>query len=653
MSDDAAHPYDGVSRRDFGALAATTGAASLAGCSRLLAGGRGIFHVDAREPRRHATFEVVSSGDPVADASVAVDGTDVGQTDSDGQIVIEIPDADSFTLTATSSDGDEFEASFDPVEVTGRHAAPGWFETAQIDYPIESLQYNPHVSEGRTHAMHGLFAPYAAFDHERGEFLPYLVQEWEHREDRMVATLREDVTWETGEPVDAAAIAFQWEILLETDHPAADLLTDVTASDEFQVHFHYEPGTDERIAEHAILHERADHPPADWEPVHSGAVDPADLEVAEPTSSGPLTLTDRTDEYHEYTVRDHVLWADDHPAGDHYNWTGYRLRHLQRDVEVAKGLINREIDGLHSLFVRDTLVDGFPDSMEEITFPAAGRLNAWFDHDSDVWGDRRVRRAVAHSLDVEPIVRSLGENLMSHHETQTGLSKVVVADWLGSATPEGFEQYDGEDVDVEALVEDAGYTFDELSLEFLVPAGRTDWVLLASQVADQLEETGWDAHAVTWGDGYWIRRANGEFDLVGIDHGDEPRNTHPYFSLQGALLDSGDSPATDASYEPPADVDVEGLLDDLATTRDRDEQESIVRDLALVVNRDLPFIHLAQPREQSFIDRDSWSFPEDLDSPHLNTRWALWWLPMVAERLDDVSSDGPQGLLKRKRRFDR
>lgn len=579
--------------------------------------------------------------EPVADADVGIEGRTVGQTDADGRASVQVPLADAIEVSLTRRD----DVLFDESVTTERPANSddhwfGWFDTAQHQFPVESFQYNPRRRDGRTSAMAGLFAPYAEFDCERGEFLPYLFEEWWHEDGRMVASMREDVTWETGEPVDADAIVFQWELLLDEDEKWG-FVTDVAATGDYEVAFHYEPGTNRGVVEHAVLHERADLPRTDWESVRDDdAVSLGERALETPTASGPLTLHRRTEDYHEYAVRNLLESVPDHPAGDHFNWNGYRMGYREDQSRIGRAVRQRELDGVHDLSASYYNLERYPDAVETVTVPEAFGLGLWFDHGSEPWDDRAVRQAFACSIDTAWVVESVRSRQFRPHTVQTGLTDTARDQWFDESDLAEFDRYERDADRAERLLADAGLEFGDVQPELVVPERWSGWLGLVDGIANELRRVGWDVDLVRVGSEYWSRRRDGEFDVVAAPYVDAVEHHHPYFGFRHQLAGEAGTPADWSNYvgaegeaaAPVVDVDGESVdlratLQNLARTNDSDEQSAAVETLARVVNRDLPYVHVTQRYRQLAIDREKWSLPEG--SRHLQTRRPLWWLPLV------------------------
>lgn len=525
-----------------------------------------------------------------------------------------------------------------------------YFDTAQMEHTVDSYHYNYNEWAGTTHAEFGLFSQYTVYDWQNGEFHGHLVEEWEVGDTEMTLSLRDDITWETGEPVDAESLKVQWDAYEQGGHALFDFADSVEATGDFELTVTYPENTNTGIIEHAILHESANMAPADWEDFSGESL--IDHDVPEPTASGPLTLDDTDENYHQFAPRD-----DDHPFAGNYNWNGYRMRYRENNQAAHQSFRNQELDGIHSLFANDAVLQRFPDTIEEINIPGVFGMGMWFNHNREPWNNRQVRQAVASSLDLESVLLNLGQDKKLYHQTQTGLTQAAAEQWLGGTEDiEGFNAYEqAGSEEVASMVEEAGYDINEITMDFVVPAGWSDWIQMAGQIGDQLGLAGWDVNVNTVGGAYWSIRPNGEYDVIAGPHKDSPQHNHPYFGLRFQLYGESGTPAAWSNYASPDDgatveldgetIDVQSTFEELATTADESTQEDLVRTLARIVNVDVPYIHVAQKYEQSFIDREKWAFPDE--HLYLRTQWPMWMLPKTDEELESWDAGSP-GLLKAK-----
>lgn len=689
MTDTEPGHEDGLTRRRFAAAVGAVGVAPVAGCSgdgdtdgQANEGGEetegeerdqgtnatnssGSDSDDAvpettvelfgyRQTGREMGVIARSDGDPLSDAPVYLRASDesrgdpIGHTGADGRLAFLVPDQDAFWIQVVpdgAATGERSVQALDSCQSVSH--LDEWFRTMQAVDPVGEVEYNPH--EYTTPAMDGLFVPYARYDRSDGTFLPYLVADWTHEDDAMVASMREGITWENGEPVDAEALVFQWEILLEMDHPASRILTGVSATDTYEVRFEYEPGTNPNAVEHAVLHERADHPPADWQPVHDGDVAPADLEISEPTASGPLVLTDVTDEYRQYEVRNALDDVPDFvPACGQYNFRGYRVRYGENIQDLQQAMIARDADGV-SVMTDSDQREYYPRQVVELSTPSPRGYGLLFNHDREPWNDRRVRKALAHSIDFERVVGDTNDLVMTPPDRQMGLLEPAATDRIDDDTRDELNAYEYDPDRAQSLLEEAGYELGEMEPTVPYLRGYVDTAVLTDGVFEQLWDVGWnpERQPVTPEELQSIER-QGAFDVLSTYYVTEPHQFAPYFAFEHTLYGREGTPASVSGYASADEgatveidgdtVDVRDRIEELERTTDADRRDDIVADLARVVNEDLPYVQIGQRRSQTFLDEEQWGIPEE--SPHLHTERPHWWLPLVQERLDRVDSPG-------------
>jgi len=670
-----------LSRRRFGAALGSATGVFLSGCSGdgdsdATTDDRSDPEADrirvsvADEPTAWETLRVrvYHWGEPATSASVYLDETevpqDIGAHGRTGQWDIEVPPRESIHLSVYLPNELVWERAYDvQIDCDNYPVTDDWFSLFHNTSSIDEVQFNPH-RPGTSPAIDAVFAPYAGFDSQARQFLPHLLTDWHHDGGRMVATVREDVTWETGDAVDAADVAFQWEILLASDHVAADLLTGVAVVEEYEVAFEYPEETDPRVVEHAVLHERADHPPADWEPVHSGDVAPAALDVPEPTASGPLTVTGTGDPQADdpltarfYEPRSRVDGAAVSPATrGAVNWSGYEVLDALDNPRAAMiSLIVGEIDGSDPSQYWWSQRNQFTDSDDYRSFesPGVGGLALWFDHTSDPWTDRAVRRAIATALAPRVATESAEAPDLLVSPSQTGLPEPTRSAWFEADVPDGFDSANRDPARARDLLAAAGHEADDLSATIAAPdRHRYTRSTVVQSMADQLEDFGVDVDLRLLSRSEYPPTTAEGFDLLALPRGTHRRQFHPNFAYRYQLAgDPGTPPAlsgyADWTDSPEIrldgeDVSIHRRLDDLARAGDDSRTATAVRDLAKVVNRDVPFVEVYQRPDRTYV-HDRWDSPSE--GPDTRTEHPLFWLPIQNEnRYGEVDCGG--GLLK-------
>ncbi|WP_164471726.1 ABC transporter substrate-binding protein [Halosimplex salinum] len=526
-----------------------------------------------------------------------------------------------------------------------------WFRGTQTDFQASEYQWNPLVGWFIPHDQFGMWAPWTQYQIGADEFVPHLVQEWEHGDGEVTLTLSEEFTWgESGDPVTAEDLVFQLEVDRAANVAVWEFIDDVEATGDYELTISYPSETSEDIVNYALFDNNlADRPPANWEGTN-WEEDPAGVEVAEPDSSGPVHLTDHTDQYSQTEVRSGLDGVADHALAEQYNWTGYRVEYRDGNQAAHTSYIENEADGQHSLFVPPNVLDQFPDSVREFSIPGGFGMGLWFDQDHDIWGQRAARQALMWSINREAVIANVSDSSKIHHPAQTGLTAGSVENWFDSMNPDAFTAYTRDDDRADELLSQIGESKDSIgTVPITFPAGWSDWATACQAIVDQLTDAGWDAEADSRESGPGGYANSDDWVVCADQHtlGGAPRMAHPYFSLDYILRNrfrDTESHFTGYLSEDPTvevdgeEVDVMASLNELVRTGDSDQQAEIVRRLARVVNEDVPVGVIMEKYEQSFVNTDRFEIPEESD--HFQTFWPMWWLPKVDETLDGYDTPG-------------
>jgi len=533
-----------------------------------------------------------------------------------------------------------------------------WFETASGSFAVDTFQYNPAAGWFIPHSQFGVYARWAQFDYINGEFLPHLVTDWEHTDGSFVCTLAENFTWgSTGNSITAEDLALQLQIQINNGDQLGDLADNIEATGDYELTVSYADDVRQDFITYSVLDRQAAFAPSIWED-EADNESPASVEVPEPDPSGPLALTSRESNYHRYEPRNGLEnYEDDAVAGDHYNWNGYDLGYRQSNNAFHSSFEAGELDGVHSLFADPQTLDRFPDSVRQFQIPGGFGMGIWPDHSNEPWSVREVRQAFYYSLDRTAIIENVGSSTKVEHPAPTGLTAASVESALGSDEPEGFNSYSLDTEKAESLLSEAGYSMSDISPTLEYPAGWSDWAVAAQAVVDQASNAGWNisGNGNSNGPGTYAANLGDGFDLAADQHtAGGSTYTIPYFALNYKLRNTlrEDDSSHFAGYDKN-EVEIDGktinideTLEALSTAPEG-EREQHIRDLALVVNKDVPVFVIMEKYEQSFIDTADFDIPPEGElGSHASVFWPLWWLPQVSEKLSSASEEATEGLMK-------
>ncbi|GAB3691450.1 hypothetical protein GCM10028857_28850 [Salinarchaeum chitinilyticum] len=533
-----------------------------------------------------------------------------------------------------------------------------WFETASGSFAVDTFQYNPTVGWNIPHSQFGVFARWTQYDYINDEFMPHLITDWEHTGGAFVCTMSENFTWgSTGNSITAEDLVLQLQIQINNGDQLGELSDNIEASGEYELTVSYPEDTRQDFVKYSVLDRQAAFAPSIWE----GEADnesPADVEVTTPDPSGPLALTSRESNFHRYEPRNGLEdYADDPVAGNHYNWNGYDVGYRDSNNAFHSSFEAGELDGVHSLFADPETLDRFPDTIRQFQIPGGFGMGIWPDHSDEPWSIREVRQALYYSLDRNAIIENVGASTKVGHPTPTGLTAATVETYLGSENPEGFNTYSLNTDKAESLLSDAGYSMSDINSTMTYPAPWSDWAVAAQGVLDQVQNAGWgiEGNGNSNGPGSYAANLGDGFDLAVDQHSQSGSQANiPYFSLNYILRNTlREEDNSHFAHYDKNEVEIDGDTINIDETLEAlssassGEREQYIRDLALIVNKDVPVIYIMEKYEQSFIDTAQFDIPPEGEvGSHGSVFWPLWWLPQVNEKLGSATEEATDGLMK-------
>ena len=437
------------------------------------------------------------------------------------------------TLAACSGDPIDQEATPDDVE--------GLDEAAALvsEYPREETvftsgnqwgppsSWNPIPQSGEATGVRGLlYEPLFSFDPATLELEPWLAESggWTDP-DTYVLQLRDGLTWQDGEALDAQDVVFTVELGKVPDVRWSNLwtwLASATATDATTVTFEF---SDPRYQEwdnflytSSILPQ---HVMSAW-----AASDYNSNANEDPVGSGPFTYSTHG--------QDRMVWErNDDWWGKDALGLEFPMRYIVDIVnpsnEVALGLLlqggldlsNNFLPGIQTLVESDQVGTFYPEAPYMLSANTAvlvpNTLRAPMD-------DPEFRRSMAFAVDVDKIVANAYGGLVQK-ANPTGLLPAYESLYDDAVIAEHGFEYDADEA--AKILADAGYadTDDDgfvetpegepIELELIVPAGWTDWMEAARVIAEDLQAAGIDVTADFPDSGAVDdARSSGDFDLL-------------------------------------------------------------------------------------------------------------------------------------------
>ncbi|GAA1821911.1 ABC transporter substrate-binding protein [Nesterenkonia flava] len=300
---------------------------------------------------------------------------------------------------------------------------------------------------------------------ENGEAQPGLAESWEYNEagDAVTFTLRKDLTFQDGEPVDAEAVKLYVERAIGQEDSALandlDSIDHITADSELEVTFHLTQ-VDHQVP--LLLGRRVAL-------ITSPAADPEDLEQF-PVGAGPFTPLEIVPDSHAYFQKNPDYWNADEI-------------HIDR-VEIHWG-----IDTASVVPALQTGTYNFADlppqqaqaaegtEVEVVTHPGFNAANIAINHNLEPFDDPAVLEAARHAVDRQEFVDSITFGYGSV------TAQPFPEDYL-AWSPELEDPWPYDPELAREVLADAGYEEGDIVVDFVVRDDEPVNEIVQSQFAD-------------------------------------------------------------------------------------------------------------------------------------------------------------------------
>lgn len=496
------------------------------------------------------------------------------------------------------------------------------------------------------------------YDPIEDEYLPWLAEEGDWvDDDTYELTLREGLEWSDGEPLTAADVAFTLEIGEEDEsvpaHTMWEWLESVEAVDELTFRAEF---SDPRpvewtgflwesviIPEH-IFGEHAGQTVDDDEGNPQSALTAFTNE--DPVGSGAYVYHSHDEDRQVWEKRE-GWWAEEHL--DLEVAPTYVVDIVNTSNEVALGMMlqgeldisNNFLPGIDEILQGDFEVSTY--YPEDPYMVGSNPTWMWPNHEREPMDDVEFRQALAHAINVEPIVETVYGGIVEA-ASPTGLLPVwdeFIDD--GLVEQEGFT-YDPDQA--RSILEDAGYTEggdgfyetpdgDPIELEFVVQQGWTDWMEASRVIEESVQDAGINIQ-INFADPEAIddMREDGDFDL--LLNNEEGLGHSPWYFYRYLFEPPTGETQPEHNFGRYEDNDeVWGLIEELNRTDPEDteavaELTSQIQEIQLA---ELPAIPLWVNGMWSQVNNQVWTnWPEEGSSTNMPSTWTGNW-PMGGLRM--------------------
>jgi peptide/nickel transport system substrate-binding protein len=419
------------------------------------------------------------------------------------------------------------------------------------------------------------------------EVEPALAERWEVSEDGTVYTfeLREDVRFHDGTPFDAEAVRFNFERMLDEEHPYHD-------TGPFPLSFFFSAVEEVEVVDPLTVRFRLSEP---YAPFLSNLAYPTGL-IVSPAA-----------------VREHGRDFGRNPAGTgpfvFRTWEANRQVAVERNPDYwdgappLRGVVFRPITDANARVAEmlagniDLMVEVPPDNVEmfdedpQFRYQEQPGPHLWFlilNTREAPFDDVRMRRAVNYAIDKRTLVEDV---LQGTATVATGPIPAAFA-W---AYNEELEPYPHDPARARALIEEAGHG-DGVEVVFFVTeggSGMLDPVAMGTAIQADLAEVGIDAEIRTFEWNTFLDRVNagleGRADMAEMAWMTNDPDTLPYLALRSeAVPEQG---GFNSGYY--ANPEVDRLLEQARRATDRDERATLYKEMQEIVYDDAPWAFVA------------------------------------------------------------
>lgn len=421
---------------------------------------------------------------------------------------------------------------------------------------------------------------------------PSLAESWEVSDDGTVYTftLREDVTFHDGTPFNAEAVKFNFDRMLDEDHPYHD-------TGPFPLAFYFSAVEEVTVIDEFTVEFRLGEP---YAPFLSNLAYPTGLIVSpaavmehgadfgrNPSGTGAYSFVEWQPNT-QVTIQRNADWWDGAP-----------------DLE---GIVYRPITDANTRIAEmlsggiDVMVEVPPDSLAQ--FRDGGDFNVYEQAGPHVWflilnmkegpfAEKAVRQAANYAIDKTAIVENI---LQGTAEVAAGPTPPAFA-W---AYNEELEPYPHDPDRARELLEEAGY--DGETVTFYVTeggSGMLDPVAMGTAIQADLEAVGMDVEIETYEWNTFLGRVNpgleGKADMAEMAWMTNDPDTLPFLALRTEAWPE-EGGFNSGYYSNP---EVDALLEQARRATDQDERAELYKQMQQIVQEDAPWVFVANWKQNA------------------------------------------------------
>ncbi|GGA98060.1 ABC transporter substrate-binding protein [Allosediminivita pacifica] len=468
---------------------------------------------------------------------------------------------------------------------------PGVLIVGQIAEP-KSLDPAAVTAVNDFRILVNLYEGLVAYEPGTLEVAPALATDWEINEEgtEYTFTLREDVTFHDGTPFNAEAVKFNFDRMLDEEHPYHDTgpfplafffssVEETEVVDEYTVKFHLN-------APYAPFLSNLAYPTGLM--VSPAAVEQYGADYGRnPAGTGPFTFGEWRSNEAVVLEKNADYWGEE--AGTEAVVFRPITDANTRVAEMLAGGIDLMVE------VPPTSLGQFTDTDAYQVYEQSGP-HVWFlilNAKEGPFADKRVRQAVNYAVDKEAIVNDVLEGTA---EVAAGPTPPAFA-W---AYNEELDPYPHDPEKARELLAEAGA--EGASLTFYVTeggSGMLDPISMGTAIQADLAEVGLDVSIETYEWNTFLGEVNpgleGKADMAEMAWMTNDPDTLPYLALRTDAFPS--EGGFNSGYYSNEEVDQ--LLEEARVATDQEERARLYKEMQEIVQEDAPWLFVANWKQNA------------------------------------------------------
>ena len=514
-----------------------------------------------------------------------------------------------------------------------------------------------------------MWLPLAWYETRSGEFVPFLASDWEWVEDgnHFRMHLADFFTWHNGDPVTAQDVVTKLKLEMHLgglgeqvdsveavdDHTVDVFTTNTMANRLLELIFF--TFADPRYIDtpHSVygdLLAAIEDSEPDTDARDQALADITQFRFEEPVGNGPLAFSEalndrivlephgefpRAQLQEQISSSDHIDYTFPSWANETLNHPGAELKYFNDRNQAVQAFFTSGLDG-GSVPPPEgpEILEQYPDTFTMNLTPSYRGSALCFKLDDPVFGEREVRKAIAHVIPVESVAQTTYGATGFAEEYATGLPRGLIPQWLsdeflGKITSYVEQDFDAANAEMEASKfekSDGKWrdgNGDPIAVELSAPSTVPSHINAMQKVKSFLNEFGFESEVRgIEGTQFWSKTMpEGDWTVAqNYFGGAQP---HPYYAyhntwISGYLVNDQHSPPEEVTV-PSMDgsgemtVNTVELVRELGKPLDEERGKEVVEKLAWTWNQTLPYVSYAERHNAWVSDHKNFKNPHPDD----------------------------------------